>query len=180
MNLPVGLLTGTQPVGPLYLADLKNQTDNLRLLLESVEADLSDRRERAALTDTTHAWLLRLRRRLAEIEEDTQEAFRERRQLVKLLVNSISIGKRQEDGRTEIRISYRFGPPASSGAPEEDSSVGGVKNGSLSYLTNRRKSGKNLLVVTGLREKEARGSSLPLPGSRSVISTFSESNSMTL
>jgi hypothetical protein len=55
----------------VYLTDLKNQTDNLRLLLESVEADLSDKREWTALTDTTHAWLLSLRQCLAEVEEDT-------------------------------------------------------------------------------------------------------------
>ncbi len=116
----------------MYLADLKNQTDNLRLLLESVEADLSDRREWTALTDTTHAWLLSLRQRLAEVEEDTEEAFQKRRQLVKLLVASISAGKRQEDGRTEIHVTYRFGPPASSGAPEEGSFVESFKNGSMS------------------------------------------------
>ena len=80
----------------------------------------------------THAWLLSLRRRVAEVEEDTEEAFQERRQLVKLLVNSISIGKRQEDRRAEIQITYRFGPPASSGAPEEGSSVESFKNGSRS------------------------------------------------
>ncbi len=75
----------------VYLADLKNQTDNLRLVLESVEADLSDmHHERIALTDTAHTWLLSLRRRVVEVEEDTKEPFRERRQLVKLLVNSIS------------------------------------------------------------------------------------------
>jgi hypothetical protein len=32
------------------VADLKNQTDNLRLLLTSVEAELSERHERTALT----------------------------------------------------------------------------------------------------------------------------------
>jgi site-specific DNA recombinase len=78
----------------VYLANLKDRINSLRLLLESVEADLSDRREQTALTDTTHAWLLALRRRVAEVEEDTEEAFQERRQLVKLLVNSISVGKR--------------------------------------------------------------------------------------
>ena len=72
------------------------------------------------------------RRRVAEVEEDTEEAFRERRQLVKLLVNSISVGNRQEDGRAEIQITYRFDPPTSSGASEEDSSVGAFKNGSRS------------------------------------------------
>jgi hypothetical protein len=70
-----------------------------------------------------------LRRRVAEVEEDTEEAFRKRRQLVKLLVNSISVGKRQEDGRAEIQITYRFGPPVSSGVPEEGLSMGSVKNG---------------------------------------------------
>jgi site-specific DNA recombinase len=62
----------------LYLADLKNQTDNLRLLLESVEADLSHKHERRELAETTHAWLVTLRQRLAEVEEDTEEAFRAR------------------------------------------------------------------------------------------------------
>jgi site-specific DNA recombinase len=116
----------------VYLAELKNQIDNLRLLLESVEGDLSDKRKRTALTDTTHAWLLSLRRRVAEVEEDTEEAFRERRQLVKLLVDAISVGKRQEDGRAEIQITYRFDPPPSSGVPEEGPSVAPFKNGSRS------------------------------------------------
>ena len=116
----------------MYLTDLKNQTDNLRLLLESVEVDLSHRRERATLTDTTHAWLLSLRQRVAEIEENTPEAFRERRQLVGLLVQSISVGKREEDGRTEIQITYRFGPPSTSEVPEQDRSMVHIKNGSLS------------------------------------------------
>jgi hypothetical protein len=117
----------------MYLADLKNQTSNLRLLLESVEADLSHRRERVALTDTTHAWLLSLWRRVAEVEKDTPEAFRERRQIVELLVQSILVGK-QDDGRAEIQVTYRFGPPP---APElseapEDASMLQFKNGSLS------------------------------------------------
>jgi hypothetical protein len=101
-------------------------------LLESVEVDLSNRRERTALTDTTHAWLLSLKQRIAGVEENTQEVFRERRQLVKLLVDSISVGKRQEDGRVKIQITYRFGPPSSSGVPEEDSFVASFKNGNTS------------------------------------------------
>ncbi len=56
----------------MYLADLKNQTSILRLLLESVEAELSQQRERVTLTDTTQGWLLSLRRRLAEVEKDTR------------------------------------------------------------------------------------------------------------
>ncbi len=56
----------------VYLADLKNQTDNLRLLTESLEADLSQRREQTELAETTAAWLITLRERIAEIEEDTE------------------------------------------------------------------------------------------------------------
>jgi chromosome segregation ATPase len=91
----------------VYLADLKNQTDNLRLLLGSVEAELSQKREQADLADTTEAWLYALRERIEEVEEDTPEAFQARRRLIKLLVESISADKRPEDGRAEIQITYR-------------------------------------------------------------------------
>lgn len=98
----------------VYLTDLKNQTDNLRLLLASVEADLSQRQEQVQLADTTEAWLRALWERVEEVEGDTPEAFRARRRLVKLLVQSISADKRPEDGRTEIQVTYRFGPPPTS------------------------------------------------------------------
>ena len=67
---------------------------------------------------------------MAEVEKDTSEAFRERKQLVELLVESISVGK-QDDGRAEIQVTYRFGPPP---APElseapEDASMLQFKNG---------------------------------------------------
>ncbi len=42
-----------------------------------------------------------LRERIVEVEEDTEEAFRARRQLVKLLVQSITVGKKHEDGGIE-------------------------------------------------------------------------------
>jgi hypothetical protein len=61
----------------------------LRVLLASIEAELSERRERTALTDTTHAWLLSLGRRLDEIEEDTPEGFEKRKQLIGLLVKRL-------------------------------------------------------------------------------------------
>jgi hypothetical protein len=45
-------------------------------------------------------------------------------------VAGIAAGKRYEDGSTEIRITYRFGPPPGDGQPEEeDSSVGTLING---------------------------------------------------
>jgi site-specific DNA recombinase len=116
-----------------YLAELKKQIDNLRVLLASVEAELSERRERAALSDTTHAWLLALRRRLAEVEEDTPEGFEKRKQLVGQLVESISLGKsQQERGRAEVQATYRFGPPSVSASESDDLSMPGLKNGSRS------------------------------------------------
>lgn len=94
----------------LYLRDLSNQTDNLRLLLESVEGDLATReRNRLAAADAAE-WLLELKERVAEVDEDTPEARRRRRELIKLLVERIVVS-RGEDGSTQVRITYRFGPP---------------------------------------------------------------------
>jgi site-specific DNA recombinase len=125
-----------------YLLDLRNQTENLRLLLCSVEAELSQERAHQELTEAAHAWLVALRERIAEVEEDTEEAFRARRQLVRLLVQSIIVGKNHE-GCIEVRITYRFGPPggASEGSASDDSQdllsgdysfVGSLMNGNLS------------------------------------------------
>ena len=93
-----------------YLADLKNQIGNLRLLIESTEADLAQRHERADLADTTYAWLTSLRERAEEIEEDTPEAFLKRQRLVRLLVERIMIA-RDHNEDTTVEITYRFGPP---------------------------------------------------------------------
>ena len=109
-----------------YLADLKNQTDNLRLLIESAEANLAQRREHEELAETTHVWLATLRHHITEVEKDTQEAFRTRRQLVRLLVEGIKIGEKREDGNTEISITYRFDPPDA--RDSEDIVVGSVPN----------------------------------------------------
>jgi site-specific DNA recombinase len=120
-----------------HLLDLKNQTENLRLLLGSVEVELSQKRAHQGLTEAAHAWLVALRERIAEVEEDTEEAFQTRRHLVKLLVQSITIGKKHEEGGIEVRITYRFGPsslppppPAEAGGGEL--SMSGLKNGSRS------------------------------------------------
>ncbi len=80
-----------------YLLDLKNQADNLRLLIEAVESDLSQRRGQKELAASTHAWLMTLRERIAEVETDTKEAFAKRRQLVKLLVARIDRGATRTD-----------------------------------------------------------------------------------
>jgi hypothetical protein len=119
-----------------YLAELKRRIDNLRVLLASVEAELSERRERTTLTDTTHAWLLSIRQRLEEVEEDTPEGFEKRKQLVRLLVAEVTVGKKPEDAQTEVRITYRFGPPPAPGSAGSPSQGGvfvpGLKNGSRS------------------------------------------------
>jgi hypothetical protein len=100
--------------------------------------------EQAELAETTHAWLLALRERLAEAEEDTEDAFRARRQLVKVLVQAITVGIKNENGGIEVRITYRFGPPSpppAEAAGGDESFMAGFRNGSRSKTTNRSKSG---------------------------------------
>ena len=128
-----------------YLADIKDQLGNLRRLLGSVEGELSQKREQAEIADSTEAWLHALRGRAEDVEEGTKEAFRTRRQHVRLLVSEVMVGKRPESGETEVRITYRFGPPPESGSagyPSEGGVFGDhFKNGSRSYRTKRSKSG---------------------------------------
>jgi hypothetical protein len=97
----------------VLLADLKNQADNLRLLISATEGDLSAAGEERLVARNTEAWLLTLRKNLAEVEQDTDEAFRKRRELVKLLIEKIGADRDQE-GRLRVDISYRFSPPGPS------------------------------------------------------------------
>jgi site-specific DNA recombinase len=108
-----------------YLLDLRNQISNLRLLIESVEADLSVSAENKLTAKNAEAWLLMLRERIAEVEEDTEEAFAKRRELIKLLVERIDSG-RDENGRARVQITYRFGPPSE--PEQEDRFVAGEQN----------------------------------------------------
>jgi hypothetical protein len=122
----------------VLLADLKNQIGNLRLLRSSVEIDLSKIEESKLTAMTTEAWLVALRKNLSEVEQDTEEAFEKRRELVKLLVEKIT-ADRDEDGRAKVDITYRFGPPAGEevlvgvqGSPvpdQEDGTVQAQKGG---------------------------------------------------
>jgi hypothetical protein len=120
----------------VYMADLKNQLDNLRLLLDSVEGELSHKREQAEIADSTEAWLHALQGRVADVEDDTKESFRARRQLVRLLVAEVTIGKKPENGESKVRIIYRFGLPPASGSASSPSQGGlfgdALKNGSRS------------------------------------------------
>ncbi len=101
----------------VLLADLKNQADNLRLLISATEAELSTVEEDRLVARNTEAWLLTLRKNLAEVEQDTDGAFCKRRELVKLLIERIS-ADRDEDGRLRVDTSYRFSPPGSSFASD--------------------------------------------------------------
>ena len=116
-----------------HLADLRAQLDNLGRLLESVEDELEAQREHARVAETAEEWLITLRDRVEEIEEDSPEAYAKRRELVKLLVERIVVG-RDENGNTSVRITYRFGPPKPPG--EEDEFVSGVELASPSSSAN--------------------------------------------
>jgi uncharacterized membrane protein YqgA involved in biofilm formation len=95
-----------------YLEDLKYQAQNLRLLLDSVEAEIAGKKEQQHLAETTGTWLTALRERTAEVEADTEDAQAIRQELVRLLVEIVEVD-RTEEGKTRVRITYRFGPPAS-------------------------------------------------------------------
>ncbi len=102
-----------------YLSDLKNQIGNLRLLIDATEADMAHSRERAELADTTLAWLTRLKDRIAEVEEDTPEAFSARQKIVKLLVSGVELEKAHKGDPLRVRVTYRFDPPSAEGDGEE-------------------------------------------------------------
>lgn len=101
------------------LRDVEVRDEQLRLLLDSIEAQLSERLEHRQVAETTAAWLATLRDRVSEVEGNTEEAFSARRELVKLLVESIVTG-RNGQGKVRVEITYRFGEPPT------DPSVQGV------------------------------------------------------
>ncbi len=105
-----GLLDGGDEEALEHLLDIKNQVANLRLLLEATQAEQADSAAERVIADTTEAYLLALRERADEIEEDTPEAFLKRQRLVRLLVERITLHK-SDIGKTTVAITYRFGPP---------------------------------------------------------------------
>ena len=60
---------------------------------------------------------------LEALEEDTEEAFLKRRELVKLLVERITISA-GDDGQVKIDVVYKFCPPE----PEEGAELCAVGN----------------------------------------------------
>ena len=69
-----------------------------------------------------------LRENLQEVEADTQEAFDKRRELVRLLVNGLSVSSTEEGG-PKVDITYRFGPPATESTEECVCTVNGTPAG---------------------------------------------------
>lgn len=138
-----------------YLLDLKNQIGNLRLLIDAAEADLSRKQADELAARSTEGWLLALRRRTAEVEEDTEEAYLKRRELTQLLVERIDVG-RDEEGRAQARITYRFGPPEASGDArgDEDGFVVGEPNSCGNLAAKRKPSGE---ISRHFRTVERRG-----------------------
>ena len=93
-----------------YIADLNAQIENLELLITAAVADLAAYEQERLGAASTEAWLLTLPERLAEVEADTEEGRRQRRELVELLVEKITVSE-QEDGSAEAHVTYRFGEP---------------------------------------------------------------------
>jgi site-specific DNA recombinase len=98
-----------------YLADFRAQTNNLNLLLVSVETDLAQKQEELEFAASTEAWLASLKERIHDVEGDSEEAFRARRQIVRLLVGGIVIEDRRKDDGPSVRITYRFDEPSERG-----------------------------------------------------------------
>jgi site-specific DNA recombinase len=94
----------------VHLLDLKNRISNLKMLIESAESDLAREEQDAAAAKNTEMWLTSLRGNLEALEEDTDEAWYGRRELVEQLVERITVS-RTEDGRAKVHIAYKFAPP---------------------------------------------------------------------
>jgi hypothetical protein len=75
-----------------------------------------------------------LRKNLSEGEQDTQEAYLKRRELVKLLVGKIT-ADRDEESRVKVDITYRFDPTE---APLEADSLDGVRSFGISGRVSLR------------------------------------------
>ena len=107
----------------VHIADAKNRVANLKLLMESVEADIARRQQDYIAAQDAALWLASLRDSLEALEEGTEEAFLQRREVVKLLVERITISA-GENGRVKIDIIYKFCSPE----PEEGAELCAVGN----------------------------------------------------
>lgn len=65
----------------VYMTDLRNQVENLKVLLASVETELAAKQENKMVAQSAEVWLMTLRKNLARVEVGTEEAFGTRREL---------------------------------------------------------------------------------------------------
>jgi len=114
----------------IHLLDLKNRISNLKMLMEAAKADLVREEQDAAAAKSTAVWLASLRERVEELEEDTEEAWQDRRELVEHLVERITVG-RTEDGRAKVRITYKFAPPARAASGVTDNKTFDILSGEI-------------------------------------------------
>jgi site-specific DNA recombinase len=103
----------SEPELDSYLAGLGIEAESIQLLLEDARSELAAKEHDRLAAQSAEEWLLALRDRVEEVEEDTPEAYQKRSQLVKLLVSGVTAGW-DADGRLDVRITYRFGPPEGS------------------------------------------------------------------
>ncbi len=100
----------SEPELDSYLAGLGIEAESIQLLLEDARSELAAKEHDRLAAQSAEEWLLALRDRVEEVEEDTPGAYQKRSQLVKLLVSGVTAGW-DADGRIDVRITYRFGPP---------------------------------------------------------------------
>jgi hypothetical protein len=100
----------SEPELDSYLAGLGIEAESIQLLLEDARSELAAKEHDHLAAQGAEEWLLALRDRVEEVEEDTPGAYQKRSQLVRLLVSGLTAGW-DADGRIDVRITYRFGPP---------------------------------------------------------------------
>jgi hypothetical protein len=88
---------------------------------------LGEREESRHEAQSAAECLLALREGVSEVEANTPEAFQKRRELVRLLVERITVD-RDENGQPRVEITYRFGPPLEDSFIPEDSFITSVQN----------------------------------------------------
>ena len=88
-------------------------------MLEAVETEVAQRHQETELAASTEAWLVSLKERIHEVEGDSEEAFRARRRVVRLLVEGIVIEDKRKGDEFRVRITYRFDEPGESEAASE-------------------------------------------------------------
>jgi hypothetical protein len=100
-----------------HLLDLKNRISNLKMLIESAEVDLAREEQDASAAKNTATWLTSLRGNLEALEEDTDEAWYGRRELVEQLVERNTVS-RTEEARAKVHIGYKSAPPVQAAGGE--------------------------------------------------------------